>query len=361
MKLTEKFEFIKNKPARNRIVMPPMDTLMAEDGFANEFHIQHYGARAYGGVGTIIVESTAVLENGKIREKDLGIWKDEQIEKLTQITNIIKKGGAIAGIQLNHAGSKADLSIPTVGATLKYDYMDQSKLTLLNESNLDQIKTAFIQGANRAKKAGFDFVELHAAHGYLLSELISEQLNEVIKSSDILVRAKIIIDIVDEIIDNIGIPVGIRFSITDHEKNGMEVKDFLPLLKVLENKVVYFHISSGEVISRPNIAEVIKKAGTKLFRVPLAAQIKEQIKTPLIVVGNFNNLEDINFAMNYEIDGVAVGREIIYNPNLVINSLITSEEMDDVSYNWNDNLWFNYKPYKKLKEKMSTTTYIKNN
>lgn len=350
MKITDKFEFIKGKPARNRIVMPPMDTLMATDGFANEFHIQHYGARSYGGTGTIIIESTAIQENGRIREKDLGLWKDEHIEPFKSVVKTIKMGGALAGIQLNHAGSKAELNMPTVGVTKYYSYLDQRQLSILTISELEDIKNSFVDSARRAKAAGFDFVELHAAHGYLLSEIISKNVNEVTNNPDILKRAKIIIDIFDEINQKVQIPTGIRFSITDYSDEGMKEADFIPLLKALESKASYFHISSGEVIKRADVPKAMKEAGTKLFRVPLATKIKEVVSIPVIVVGNFISRADADYALNLGIDAIAIGREQIFNPNLVVNSLLTSEEIDENLYHWNNNIWFDYKRYKVLKD-----------
>ncbi|MDQ7983109.1 MAG: hypothetical protein REH79_02680 [Spiroplasma sp.] len=353
MKLTDKFEFIKGKPARNRIVMPPMDTLMAIDGFANQFHIQHYGARSYGGTGTIIVESTAVAENGRIREKDLGLWKDDQIAPLKNLVKVIKMGGALAGIQLNHAGAKAELPIATVGATNYYDYLDQTNFSLLTIKQLQVIKDDFVAAAKRAQQAGFDFIELHAAHGYLLSEILSKTINQVTNNQDILKRAKIIIEIIDQINVEVKIPVGIRFSITDHSHDGMDVEDFLPLLKALETKVIYFHLSSGEVINRADIPTVIKAAKTKLFRLPLAVKVKKAITTPLIVVGNFVFRTDVDLAFDLAIDGVAIGRELLFNPNIVVNSLLTTDEIDDQLYHWNDNVWFNYKDYHALKDRLA--------
>lgn len=353
MKVTDKFEFIKDKPARNRIVMPPMDTLMAEDGFANEFHIQHYGARSYGGTGTIIIESTAVQENGRIREKDLGLWKDEHVAPFKQVVRAIKMGGALAGVQLNHAGAKAELSIPTIGVTKHYSYLDQSKLTLLKAEDFAGVKDSFVAAAKRAKAAGFDFVEIHAAHGYLLSEILSKTVNEVTNNQDILKRAKIVVDIVDEINQTVQIPVGIRFSITDYSSDGMKVADFIPILKALANKVVYFHISSGEVISRVDIPSAIKEAGTKLFRVPLAVQVKQAVSTPVIVVGNFETRADVDYALAKGIDAVAIGREMLLNPNIVVNSVLTTEEINEKIYHWNNNIWFNYKIYKTLKDHLT--------
>lgn len=348
MNISDKLEIVVGKPARNRIIMPPMDTLMAEDGFVNDFHIQHYGARAYGGVGTIIVESTAVCQNGRIREKDLGIWKDEHIAGLSRIADIIKKAGAIPGIQLNHAGAKAQLDIPTIGVTNHFDYLNQKQLQFASLQDLEKIKNDFVDAAKRAKQANFDFIELHAAHGYLLSELISKNLNELIKSDDILIRSKLILDIVKEIKAKVNIAIGIRISFTDYVSEGMELIEYKSLVKALEKDLAYFHVSSGETIARVRMADVVEELGTKLFRLPIAVQVKKWTEKPVVVVGNFETINDVNQALDANIDGIAMGRALLYNPNLVITNLLSVEQVDKTNYHWNDNLWFNFQDYKAL-------------
>ncbi|WP_368487215.1 NADPH dehydrogenase [Spiroplasma sp. DGKH1] len=348
MNFTDRFEFIKDKPARNRAVMAPMDTLMATNGFANDFHIQHYGARAYGGVGTIIVESTAVAENGRIREKDLGIWSDSHIEGLQRIVNISKQANAIIGIQLNHAGAKAEVAMPIIGATKFYDYLNQEQLKIASHDDLQIIKQQFVDAAKRAKLAGFDFVELHAAHGYFLSELIHSKLNDVIKSPDIITRSQLLIDIVNDIYDVVQIPVGIRVSFTDHAEGGMELAEYQPLVELLNEKVSYWHVSSGETIARVRMADVIADLGTKLFRLPIAATVKKWTTKPVVVVGNFDSIADVNEALVNNIDAIAFGRSLLYNPNFVITNLLKVDEIKQTDYHWNQNLWFDYHDYKNL-------------
>lgn len=350
MKLNDKLEFIKGKPARNRIALPPMDTLMAEDGMANEFHIQHYGARSYGGVGTIIVESTAVSSEGKIRPKDLGLWKDEQIKPISQVAKVIKMGGAIAGVQLNHAGSKSEVTDENkIGATFRYDYLDQTNLSLITEGQIKEVENKFVVAAKRAKEAGFDFVELHGAHGYLLNELMHPVLNEVNKSQNILERGVVVINIIKRIHDEVNIPVGIRLSISDHTEVGMEPKDYEPLLKQIEPFIAYLNISSGETLDRARSDELIKKAGTKLFRIPLAKQVKEMVNVPVLVAGNVSSRNDVEEILAAGIDGVLVGREQIWDPNFAIHAL-NSSELNDEQYHWNNNLWYSPKRYIDLME-----------
>lgn len=138
--------------------MPAMDTLMAKDGYANDFHTQHYGARAYGGVGLIIVESIAVSKEGKIREKDLGLWNDDQIKNLSKVTKLVKQAGAKIGAQLNHAGSKAEMeNIDKIGTTYFFDYLNQERLFLITKKQIKEIENKFYRSCKKSKKSRFWF------------------------------------------------------------------------------------------------------------------------------------------------------------------------------------------------------------
>lgn len=372
LKITGEFEVVKNKKARNRIVMPPMDTTMANNGYVNDFHIQHYGSRSFGGVGTIIVETTAVLENGRIVDKDLGIWNDSYVKGLSQLVNIIKQGGAIAGIQLTHAGAKSELvNLKKYGTTTKYfNHLDQSQLVLIDDKIAQEIEQAFVDAALRAKNAGFDFVELHGAHGYLLSCLMSKLANEIIFSEDIIARSQLVINVVRRINEEVKIPVGIRISFNDHLDEGMKVEEFKPLILELEKYVDYFHVSSGHTIvsdskSYIRVAKFFKvnvnKAmntsmkyvprSIKLFRVPIATKVKKWTSKNIIVVGNFYDRKDINFALKRKIDAVSLGRELLLNPNVVVNNLLKPKELTEDKYSWVQNPWFSYGSYRKWKNR----------
>ncbi|WP_338970401.1 hypothetical protein [Spiroplasma endosymbiont of Labia minor] len=352
-KLVDKAELILGLKSRNRIVMPPMDTLMASDGFANDFHIQHYGARAYGGVGTIIVESTAVSKEGRIRENDLGLWKNEQIEPMKRIVDLVHKAGANIGVQLNHAGSKSILPQETIGATKFYDYLDQTNLKIADKKDLIEIEEKFIQAAIRAKKAGFDFVELHSAFGYLMSELLHPQLNDVIKSDDILIRGEMILNIAKRLKNEVKIPFGIRISIGDGDGN-IEMEDiYEPFIKEIDKYISYFNVSTGETTSRVRMADVIRNLGTKLFTLHYVKKVRQWTAKPILTAGNFQERKDFEIGL-LDADFIAVGRELLFNPSLVLNTILETNEMNATEYHWNQNLWFNPVEYKKLIESLNS-------
>lgn len=353
--INDEVELVKGIKSRNRIVMPPMDTLMAKDGFVNDFHIQHYGARAYGGVGTIIIESTAVASEGRIRENDLGIWKDEQIAGYQRLANLVHQAGGVLGVQLNHAGAKAELKEQTLGPTTFYSYLDRSNYRLMTDSDLKRIENDFVAAAKRAKKASLDFVEIHAAHGYLLNEIWHPTLNEINQTNDILKRADILIQIIKRIYSEVKIRMGIRLSVADDLLSSkLKIQDLKPLIKEIEPFIDYFHVSSGATIGERNQVEIEPKPPTKMFRIPYAETIKQWTNKNVIVVGNFDTIQDVNYALKKDIPFVAMGRALLYNPNLVITSLLKSDQMDEKKYHWNNNLWFNPYRYKKLLESLAS-------
>jgi len=341
-----------NKELRNRIGMPPMDTLMGNDGFANDFHIQHYGSRSYGGYGIIIVESTAISKEGKIREKDLGIWKDEHIRPLTKVVDIVKKGGAIIGIQLNHAGSKAEMTdIDKIGATMYYTHLNQDRLKLITQKQLKEIEDKFVEAAKRAKKAGFDFIEIHGAHGYLINQLLHPKLNEVIKDKDVNVRAAMAINVIKRIYKEVKIPIGIRLSIVDNTNDSVSIDEYKPFIKEIEKYLSYINISSGVTLDNEDIVREIKKSGTHVFRAPLVKEIRKITTLPLMSVGNISTREDIEIMLKAGADIALTGRESLYDPNLPVH-ILNYDEIDKDKYHWNNNIWYNHHDYKKLKSEL---------
>src|SRR5262245_36286528 len=178
---------------RNRIVMSPMCQYVAEEGLASDWHLVHLGSRAVGGVALVVVEATAVTREGRITPGDMGIWDARHVEPLARIARFVHSQGAVAGIQLAHAGRKASceppwkggarLKTPEVGgwpvvgpSPVPFNEGDPPPLPL-DRAGLDAVVAAFEAAARRALEAGFRVVEVHAAHGYLLHEFLSPLSN----------------------------------------------------------------------------------------------------------------------------------------------------------------------------------------
>ena len=182
---------------RNRVVVSPMCQYSAADGLANEWHLVHLGRFALGGAGLVIVEQTAVLPAGRITHGDLGLWQDQQIKPLARIARFLKEQGAAAGIQLGHAGRKGARARPWAGyqplANREHDVDEAAwqlagptdeaagegwpKPNALNGQAITEIVAAYASAAARADAAGFDVLEVHAAHGYLLHSFLSPLSN----------------------------------------------------------------------------------------------------------------------------------------------------------------------------------------
>ncbi|HEX5177023.1 MAG TPA: hypothetical protein VFV83_08340, partial [Chthoniobacteraceae bacterium] len=178
---------------RNRIVMAPMCQYSAEDGIADDWHLVHLGSRAAGGVSLVIVEATAVTRDGRISPGDLGIWNDAHVEPLARIARFIHKQGAVAGIQLAHAGRKASCDLAWKGgarlgldaggwavvgpSAIPFNGTDPAPIAL-DRAGIEGIVDAFEVAARRAVTAGFKVIEIHAAHGYLLHEFLSPLANQ---------------------------------------------------------------------------------------------------------------------------------------------------------------------------------------
>ena len=183
---------IKNIELKNRIIVSPMCQYTSEDGFANDWHLVHLGSRAVGGAALVFTEATAVAPQGRISINDLGIWKDEHIPFLKRITDFIELQGAMAGIQLAHAGRKSS-QLPPWQASKEVSIEQGGWQTLApsaiaftpnnavpKEMSINEIKKTiqdFQDAALRAKKAGFKVIEVHAAHGYLINEFLSPVSN----------------------------------------------------------------------------------------------------------------------------------------------------------------------------------------
>lgn len=244
---------IKGVTLKNRIVMSPMCMYSShnEDGHLQNWHRTHYTTRGVGQVGLIIVESTAVTPQGRISPQDLGIWSDEHIEGFKELVGLVKEHGAKMGIQLGHAGRKAVLEgeILAPSALAFNDKMKTPKEMTITEIN--KTVEAFKNGAERAAKAGFDVIELHGAHGYLihqfLSPLSNKRTDEYGGSAENRYRLlREVIDAVKTVWDG---PLFVRVSANDYHAEGLTAEDYIPFANWMkEQGVDLIDVSSGAVV-----------------------------------------------------------------------------------------------------------------
>lgn len=299
---------------KNRLVMPPMCMYSAkDDGLANDFHFTHYETRAIGGSGLIIVEATAVRPNGRISDKDLGIWSDDHIEGLKEIASRIKKHGACPGIQIAHAGRKCTVEKekPVAPSAIAYsdDFREPMALSL---EAIEGVIQGFFDGAMRAVEAGFEFIEVHGAHGYLIHEFLSPYTNQRDDAygGNLLKRCRLLKEIITRI--KIHLPkevvLGLRISATDYVEGGIDCNEMVQIINEVKEGLEIIHVSSGGLIS----VDMNVYPG---YQVQFAEQIKKECQMDTIAVGKITTIEMIEEALNNQrCDMVALGRLLLRNP-----------------------------------------------
>jgi 2,4-dienoyl-CoA reductase-like NADH-dependent reductase (Old Yellow Enzyme family) len=313
----------------NRIGMAPMCQYSARDGFAGDWHFVHYGARAQGGAGLIIVEATAVTPQGRISDGDLGLWKDEQIEGLKRIVALIHAQGGRAALQLAHAGRKGSMAIPFAGERLLSDaeggwqpvapsavaFSDTYATPLaLDQAGIDAVTTAFAQAARRALEAGFDMVEIHAAHGYLLHQFLSPLANrrEDAYGGSFENRARLPLQVVDAVraVWPAHLPLLVRISATDWAEGGWNADESVALCRLFrEHGVDLVDVSTGGMV--PN-AQIPVGPG---FQVEFARRIRREAGIPTAAVGLITDAVQANaIVAKGEADLVLLGRELLRDP-----------------------------------------------
>ena len=325
---------IKDITFRNRIAISPMCQYSAEDGFANDWHLVHYGSRAVGGAALIIQEATAVSPEGRISPGDLGIYKEEHIEKLRQITSFIHQHGAIAGIQLAHAGRKAGCAKPwdggkqlkesdggwkTVSASaIAFNPEDNSPVAL-DLAGINKVVNDFKLAAKRTLQAGYKVIEIHAAHGYLIHQFLSPLSNQRNDNygGSFENRIRLILEITKAIKTEWpqNLPLFVRISATDWAEGGWNVEEAVKLSSILkQNGVDLIDCSSGGMVPYQKIplgpgyqvafAERIKKetgiltgAVGLITEAQQAEDILEKEQADFIVIARAS-LRDPYFALN---------------------------------------------------------------
>ena len=336
---------IKSITLRNRIVVSPMCQYSSVDGFANDWHLVHLGSRAVGGAALIIQEATAVVPDGRITYGDMGIWKDEHIEKLTSITRFIKENGAVAGIQLAHAGRKASCEKPwiadrqitegenywqTVSASaIPFREGDMIPHALTIEE-IKQLVTEFKNATVRSLAAGFQVLEIHAAHGYLINQFLSPFTNKRTDEygGSFENRVRFLMEIVAAVQQSwpAELPLFVRISATDWADGGWTLEDSIVLATLLKNSNVdLVDASTGGTL------QGIKIPLVPGYQVPFAEAIKKQSGILTGAVGLINEAGQAETILQeQQADLIFIARGFLQDPYFVLHAA----KKLDVNIDW---------------------------
>ncbi len=283
----------------NRIVVSPMCQYSCTDGFATDWHLVHLGSRAIGGAGLVIAEATAVTPEGRISPQDLGIWSDAHVEMLARIARFVRAQGAAAGIQLAHAGRKASTSPPwtgirpvppadggwtPVGPTDQPFAPASNTPHALEISEIASVVDAFRQATRRALAAGFEVLEVHGAHGYLIQEFLTPLVNtrRDVYGGSFDNRARLCLEVVDAIRAEWPerLPLFVRISSTDWKDGGWEIEQSIELARRLrEHGVDLVDCSAGGAV--PDVVIPLAPG----YQVPFAERVRREASIATGAVG----------------------------------------------------------------------------
>ena len=323
---------IRGVTMRNRIAMSPMCQYSSEDGFANDWHLAHYAARAVGGTGLLISEATGVVPEGRITPHGLGIWKDEHIPALRRMTDFVSANGAVPGIQLAHAGVKASRHRPIhpsrgqyipaeeggwvpVGPTTKRYRSDGAAPREMTTAEIRAMTGSFAEAAQRSVAAGFRVIELHFAHGYLGHSFLSPLMNE--RTDDyggpFENRVRFMMETVRAVRQVLAeeTPLFVRFSCTDWVEGGWTLEDSVKAAGMIkEEGVDLIDCSTG---GATRSAEIPVGPG---YQVPFAAAIRKDAGIATGAVGLITGAAQANAIIaEGRADLVLLGRELLRDPH----------------------------------------------
>ncbi len=353
-----------NITLKNRLVISPMCNYSAHDGFVNDWHMVTVGRYALGGAAMVMLEASAVQANGRITHGDLGIWKDEHIPGLKRLADFLRANDSVPAIQLGHAGRKASMARPWYGnGPLTQGDIDRGDLpwpasapsdipvaqgwTVPTQMSIEEIHALtndFVAAAKRALTAGFDVIELHAAHGYLLHSFLSPFSNKRSDAygGDRAGRSKIVIDIATVLraVWPAGKPLLVRLSTIDDLDGGWEIEDSIWLSQRLKAVGVdAIDCSSGGIVgsaSAPALTAngaataslpatpVLRTKRVPGFQVPWAKAIKAGAGIPTIAVGLILTAQQAEDIVNSgDADLIAIAREALDDPNWPVHAAQT--------------------------------------
>lgn len=328
---------IKNLSLKNRVVMPPMCQYQAQDGVPNQWHYVHYVSRAIGGVGLVIVEMTNVAANGRISPNCLGLWNDSQRDAFKPIVDEVHRQGGKIAIQIAHAGRKALGEADVVSSSaMIYDGQVEAgdenwhyKLPrALTITEIKDIVDAFASSVKRAVEAGFDAIELHGAHGYLIHQFYSPKLNQrddeygqdkLLFGEQVIKAAKAVMPA--------DMPLFVRISAQEYSENGFDVDYGCKIAKrFVAAGADVIHVSGGgDGKLHPDHTPQFH-AG---YQVYLADAVKKATNVPVIAVGMLEDPQVADLVLGSgAADLVAIGRGLLRDPYWVLNAQYNQKAAD---------------------------------
>lgn len=327
----------RNVELKNRWVMSPMCMYSCENGVANDFHLVHYASRAQGGTGLIMVEATGVEPRGRITNRCMGIWNDEQAKELQKIVQFIHKNSeSKIGIQLAHAGRKGstwnNLQIPieegweTIAPSPIPYHPNERIPHVLTVEEIRSLVQNFKDAARRAVEAGFDVIEIHGAHGYLIHQFLSPLSN--IRTDEyggsFENRIRFLLEIVDAVNEelNENTALFVRISGTEYAENGWNIQNSVELAKELKkHNVDLVDVSSGGNIHGAKISVFDG------YQVPFSSQIRNEADVKTGAVGLITSVDQAGeILQKEEADLIFVAREILRNPYIAIQGAFQMKE-----------------------------------
>ncbi|WP_285363023.1 NADH:flavin oxidoreductase/NADH oxidase [Microbacterium sp. LMC-P-041] len=326
---------IRSSTFRNRLWVSPMCMYSAVEGVVQEWHHTHLAQFASGGAGLIVAEATAVVPEGRISPRDAGLWNDEQRDAWAPIVEAIHSRGAAAGIQLAHAGRKASTwwpwadergSVPetdggwTTTAPSAIAFEGFAAPVALDEAGIDAVVAGFAAATRRALDAGFDVLEVHGAHGYLLHQFLSplSNLRDDEYGGSLENRARLLLRVVDAIREVAGddVPVFVRISATDHAEGGFTPEEAATVSTwATEHGADLIDVSSGGLVAHQQISVFPG------YQVPLAESVRQGGRIPVSAVGLITAAEQAEQVLaDGAADGIFAGREWLRDPHFALRA-----------------------------------------
>jgi NADPH2 dehydrogenase len=302
---------------KNRIVMAPMCMYSADEhGFVLPFHFAHYTSRAYGGVAMVITEATSVEARGRISTQDLGIYDDRHVVGLKKLVDEVHVAGSFIAIQLAHAGRKCGVkthtSIAPSAVTFSQDYTVPATMTI---ADIQEVIHAFREAARRAQLAGFDGIEIHGAHGYLINQFLSplSNLRQDQYGGNLENRVRFLKEVLQSVRVVFKGEVWVRLSADEYADGGHHLQDTIALLQLIKPLIAGVNVSSGGVVPFP-----IKPSPG--YQLPLSRGIQDA-GIPTIGGGLITTMEAIEEALDKDATLVYLGRPLLLNPYFVLQEI----------------------------------------